>query len=105
MLLAVRGRAYAAQESRTPPLASACNREGRGPTAQRSRHRAGAFSSQERSDEGQKVWAEYLAPGEAADRKRAKLKAQRLAKQAGDVKAATTCLKAKLPRTSEKPRT
>lgn len=43
---------------------------------------------EERTKEGEKVWAEYLASGRAADANGAKLKAQRLAKQAADAAAA-----------------
>jgi hypothetical protein len=37
---------------------------------------------QQRTEEGEKVWGEHLAAGEAADANRAKLKAQRLARDA-----------------------
>ena len=37
---------------------------------------------QQRTEEGEKVWGEHLAAGKAADANRAKLKAQRLARDA-----------------------
>jgi hypothetical protein len=37
---------------------------------------------QQRTEEGEKVWGEHLAAGKAADTNRAKLKAQRLARDA-----------------------
>ena len=37
---------------------------------------------QQRTEEGEKVWAEHLSAGKAADANRAKLKAQRLARDA-----------------------
>ena len=43
------------------------------------------FKKKERqTEEGEKVWAEHLAAGSAADAHRAKLKALRLAKEAGE---------------------
>jgi hypothetical protein len=39
---------------------------------------------QQRTEEGEKVWGEHLAAGEAADANRAKLKAQRLARDAAE---------------------
>ena len=39
---------------------------------------------QQRTEEGEKVWGEHLAAGQAADANRAKLKAQRLARDAAE---------------------
>jgi hypothetical protein len=39
---------------------------------------------QQRTEEGEKVWGEHLAAGKAADANRAKLKAQRLARDAAE---------------------
>jgi hypothetical protein len=39
---------------------------------------------QQRTDEGDKVWADHLLAGKAADANRAKLKAQRLARDAAE---------------------
>ena len=39
---------------------------------------------QRRTEEGEKVWEEHLAAGKAADANRAKLKAQRLARDAAE---------------------
>ena len=45
---------------------------------------------QQRTEEGEKVWAEHLASGKAADAKRAKLKAQRLARDTADTSSSLT---------------
>jgi hypothetical protein len=47
------------------------------------------FKKKERqTQEGEKAWAEHLAVGKAADANRAKLKALRLAKEAGEAQPA-----------------
>ena len=42
------------------------------------------IKKQRRTEEGEKVWEEHLAAGQAADANRAKLKAQRLARDAAE---------------------
>jgi hypothetical protein len=48
----------------------------------RLRAEANFKKKQQRTEEGEKVWGEHLAAGKAADANRAKLKAQRLARDA-----------------------
>jgi hypothetical protein len=48
----------------------------------RLREEANFKRKQQRTEEGEKVWAEHLSAGKAADVNRAKLKAQRLARDA-----------------------
>jgi hypothetical protein len=50
----------------------------------RLRAEANFKKKQQRTDEGEKVWAEHLASGAATDANRAKLKAQRLARDAAE---------------------
>jgi hypothetical protein len=48
----------------------------------RLRAEANFKKKQQRSEEGEKVWAEHLSAGKTADANRAKLKAERLARDA-----------------------
>jgi hypothetical protein len=50
----------------------------------RLRAEANFKKKQQRTEEGEKVWGEHLAAGKAADANRAKLKAQRLARDAAE---------------------
>ena len=50
----------------------------------RLRAEANFKKKQQRTEEGEKVWAEHLSAGKAADANRAKLKAQRLARDAAE---------------------
>jgi hypothetical protein len=50
----------------------------------RLRAEANFKKKQQRTEEGEKFWAEHLSAGKAADVNRAKLKAQRLARDAAE---------------------
>jgi hypothetical protein len=50
----------------------------------RARAEAKFKKQEQQTKESEKVWAEHAAAGRAADANRAKLKAQRLAKEAAD---------------------